>query len=90
VVDPAFAADCGPWLDATALWGGALVAALDGIEARLAGDAATAAAEFAEAEALVAQAGAIHTIPGETRPEGPVQVADGVLDEFLAGASALR
>jgi hyaluronoglucosaminidase len=90
VVDPAFAADCGPWLDATALWGGALVAALDGIEARLAGDAAAAAAQFAEAEALVAQAGAIHTIPGETRPEGPVQVADGVLDEFLAGASALR
>jgi hyaluronoglucosaminidase len=90
VVDPAFVADCGPWLDATALWGGALVAALDGIDARLAGDPATADARLAEAEGLVAQAGAIRTIPGETRPEGPVLVADGVLDEFLAGARALR
>ena len=89
LVDPAFATDCGPWLDATALWGGALVAALDGLDARLAGDESTAGAKLAEASALVAQAEAIHTIPGETRPEGPVRVADGVLDEFLAGASAL-
>jgi hyaluronoglucosaminidase len=89
VVDPAFVADCGPWLDATALWAEALVATLDGLDARLAGDGATASARLAEATALVAQAEAIHTIPGETRPEGPVRVADGVLDDFLAGAAGL-
>ncbi|HET8619693.1 MAG TPA: protein O-GlcNAcase [Acidimicrobiales bacterium] len=89
VVDPAFVADCGPWLDATALWAGALVATLDGLDARLAGDGATASVRLAEASALVAQAEAIHTIPGETRPEGPVRVADGVLDDFLAGAAGL-
>ena len=89
VVDPAFVADCGPWLDATALWAGALVATLDGLDARLAGDGATASARLAEASALVVRAEAIHTIPGETRPEGPVRVADGVLDDFLAGAAGL-
>jgi hyaluronoglucosaminidase len=89
VADAGFVADCGPWLDATALWGRALVAALDGLEARLAGDTAGAAARMAEADALAAQAAAIHTVPGETRPEGPVRVADGVLDTFLARAASL-
>ena len=36
------------------------------------------------------QAEAIRTIPGETRPEGPVRVGDGVLDDFLAEADGLR
>src|ERR687897_944231 len=34
-------------------------------------------------------AGAVRTIPGETRPEGPVRVADGVLDTFVADAPGL-
>ncbi len=89
VVDPAFAADCGPWLDATGLWGQALLATLDGLAARTAGDGATAEARLSEAANLAGQAESIHTIPGETRPEGPVRVGDGVLDAFVSGASAL-
>ncbi|HEX8805053.1 MAG TPA: beta-N-acetylglucosaminidase domain-containing protein, partial [Acidimicrobiales bacterium] len=89
VVDPAFVADCGPWLDATALWGRALVATLDGLGARAAGDGDTAERRFAEADDLVAAASAVHTIEGETRPQGPVRVADGVLDAFLAEAPGL-
>jgi hyaluronoglucosaminidase len=89
VVDPAFSADCGPWLDATALWGQALVSTLDGLAARAGGDPTTGAARLAEATSLAGQAEAIRTIPGETRPEGPVRVGDGVLDIFVQGASAL-
>ncbi|HEY7069377.1 MAG TPA: beta-N-acetylglucosaminidase domain-containing protein [Acidimicrobiales bacterium] len=89
VVDPAFAADCGPWLDATALWGQALVATLDGLAARAGGDPTTGEAKLAEAASLAAQAEAIQTIPGETKPQGPVRVGDGVLDTFVRGAPAL-
>jgi hyaluronoglucosaminidase len=89
VVDPAFIADCGPWLDATALWGGALVATLDGLAARAGGDVAISDARRAEAAALAGMAGTIHTIPGETRPQGPVLVGDGVLDAFVSWGSAL-
>jgi hyaluronoglucosaminidase len=89
VADAAFLADSGPWLDATALWGQAFVRTVDGLAAGAAGDDAAASAAFAEADALAGQAAAIRTIPGETRPEGPVRVGDGVLDEFLADADAL-
>jgi hyaluronoglucosaminidase len=89
VADPGFVADAGPWLDATALWGQALVASLDALDAQVAGDDAGAQARFDEADALADQAAAIETIPGETRPQGPVKVGDGVLDEFIAGARAL-
>jgi hyaluronoglucosaminidase len=89
VTDAGFVADCGPWLDATALWGQALVTTLDALAADLAGDTAGAAASRATVDDLVAQAAAIRTIPGETRPEGPVRVGDGVLDAFLAEADAL-
>ncbi|HKH23900.1 MAG TPA: beta-N-acetylglucosaminidase domain-containing protein [Acidimicrobiales bacterium] len=87
VVDDGFLADCAPWLDATALWGQALVATLAALHARIAGDATEA--RFDAAAALAGQAGAIRTIPGETRPEGPVRVADGVLDTFVADAPGL-
>jgi hyaluronoglucosaminidase len=87
--DRAFVADARPWLDATALWGQALVATLDALDARIAGDGAGGDAGFADAAALADRAGAIHTIPGETRPQGPVKVADGVLDAFIADAPAL-
>jgi hyaluronoglucosaminidase len=89
VADDGFLADCAPWLDATALWGQALVATVDGLAAGLAGDTAGAAAARATAGDLAARAGAIRTIPGETRPEGPVRVGDGVLDAFIAEADAL-
>ncbi len=86
IADDAFLADCAPWLDATVRWGQALVATLDALDARIAGDAAGAQARLNEAAALSDQAGAIRTIPGETRPEGQVRVADGVLDTFIAEA----
>ncbi|HLM29589.1 MAG TPA: beta-N-acetylglucosaminidase domain-containing protein [Acidimicrobiales bacterium] len=89
VVDDGFLADCAPWLDATALWGQALVATLAALDARIAGDATATEAHFDAAAALAGQAGAIRTIPGETRPEGPVRVADGVLDTFVADAPGL-
>jgi hyaluronoglucosaminidase len=89
VADEAFVSDSGPWLDATELWGRALVATLDGLEARIQGDTGAADDRFAEVDDLVAQASAIRTIEGETRPQGPVRVADGVLDEFLQQARTL-
>ncbi|HKA82450.1 MAG TPA: beta-N-acetylglucosaminidase domain-containing protein [Acidimicrobiales bacterium] len=89
VVDRAFIADARPWLDATALWGQALVATLDALDARIAGDGAGADARFSDAAGLADRAGAIQTIPGETRPQGPVRVADGVLDDFIADAPDL-
>jgi hyaluronoglucosaminidase len=89
VTDPGFVADTQPWLEATALWGRALVASLDALEAQLAGDAGGAQARFDDADALADQAAAIETIAGETRPQGPVRVGDGVLDDFIAGVPAL-
>jgi hyaluronoglucosaminidase len=89
VADPAFLSDCAPWLDATGLWGRALVAALDALDARARGDTGAAGARFAEVDDLVGQASAIHTIEGETRPQGHVRVADGVLDRFLDEAYSL-
>ncbi len=67
----------------------ALVATVDGLAARAEGDAAAADAAFAEADRLAAQARAVHTIEGETRPQGPVRVGDGVLDTFLDEAQGL-
>jgi hyaluronoglucosaminidase len=89
VADPGFVADARPWLDATALWGRALVASLDALDAQVAGDDAGAQARFDDADALADQAAVIETIPGETRPQGPVRVGDGVLDDFIVGARAL-
>jgi hyaluronoglucosaminidase len=89
VADRGFVADVEPWLDATALWGQALVASLDALDAQIGGDAAGAQARFADADALADRAAAIETIPGETRPQGAVRVGDGVLDDFIAGAQAL-
>jgi hyaluronoglucosaminidase len=85
VADVGFVADCAPWLDATALWGRALVLTLDALAADLAGDGEAAATARATAAGLATEAGAIRTVPGETRPEGPVRVGDGVLDTFIAG-----
>ncbi|MGH2474417.1 MAG: protein O-GlcNAcase, partial [Candidatus Limnocylindrales bacterium] len=89
VADPGFVADAQPWLDATALWGQALVVSLDALDAQIAGDVAGAQTRFGDADALADRAAAIETVPGETRPQGPVRVGDGVLDDFIAGAQAL-
>ncbi|MCW0462875.1 hypothetical protein NB717_003943 [Xanthomonas sacchari] len=81
-------AEAAPWLDATALWGRALRLSVDGLNQALAGDPGAEQA-FATAGQLAAQAAAIPSIPGATRFGGPVKVADGVLDTFVADAPGL-
>jgi hyaluronoglucosaminidase len=44
---------------------------------------------MAAADDLVAQAQAVETLPDETVQQGPVRVADGVLDTFLDDARSL-
>ncbi|EZP53128.1 beta-N-acetylhexosaminidase family protein [Sphingomonas sp. RIT328] len=87
-VDPGFAAQAKPWLDALPLWGRALQLTAAGLAAADHGDAA-APRYFAEARALATQAAAIRTIPGATRFDGPVRIADGVLDRFISDAPGL-
>jgi hyaluronoglucosaminidase len=89
VTDAGFVADSGPWLDALTLWGEAFVVTLDGLQARLPGDDDRARGLFSEAAGLAERAAAIETIPGETRPQGPVRVGDGVLEVFLTEAPGL-
>ncbi len=88
VADPSFAEQARPWLDATALWGRALQQAAAGLGAADAGSPA-ATRYFAAARALAAQAAAINSIPGATRIDGPIRIADGVLDRFVADAPGL-
>ncbi|MGN6363625.1 beta-N-acetylhexosaminidase family protein [Asticcacaulis taihuensis] len=86
VTVPGFATEAQPWLDATALWGRALRLTVDGLRA---GDAMAASRLFGEAARLADEATKIRTIPGATRPEGPIKIADGVLDRFIAEAPGL-
>ncbi|ASO20337.1 hyaluronoglucosaminidase [Actinoalloteichus hoggarensis] len=88
VDDPEFAAQTRPWLDALALWGRALEAAVDGID-KAEDDPAGADRAFAHAAELADEAAAIQTIPGTTRPQGSIKIADGVLDVFIADAPGL-
>jgi len=92
VIVPGFAAEAKPWLEATEIWGralkltvGGLVAALDGAP----GNGDTANRLFAEAERLADKAEAINSIPGAVRFDGPIKVADGVLDSFIRDARNL-
>ncbi|WP_370962797.1 beta-N-acetylglucosaminidase domain-containing protein [Amycolatopsis sp. cg9] len=82
-VQGAFVAEAGPWLDAAALWGDALVTRLDALAAATRGDRARADRLTAAADALVARAQAVRT--GDTNRWGVRQalVGDGVLDTFL-------
>lgn len=82
--DPAFLAQTKPWLDALALWGDSLNATLDGLRAQL--GSGSGESDFAEAADLAKRAAAITTIPDTTRPQGPIKVADGVLDTFIEQA----
>ena len=86
VIVPGFATEAQPWLDATALWGRALRLTVDGLRAE---DAGSASRLFGEAARLADEATKIRTIPGATRPEGPIKIADGVLDRFIADAPGL-
>ncbi|MEU6131507.1 beta-N-acetylglucosaminidase domain-containing protein [Saccharopolyspora sp. NPDC047091] len=84
-----FVADSEPWLQATDLWGDALVTTVDGLQAREDGAGQVADERFAVAADLARRAEQVQTIPGETRPQGPVRLADGVLDVFVRQAPQL-
>ncbi|MER6518406.1 beta-N-acetylglucosaminidase domain-containing protein [Streptomyces sp. NPDC001553] len=88
-VQPGFTLDAAPWLDATALWGEAMVRTLDALDARRTGDNDTADRLLAESRALQQRAKAVRVVPARNT-WGSVQprVGDGVLDVFLVQADA--
>jgi len=86
VIAPGFVTEAQPWLDATALWGRALRLTVDGLRAE---DSGAASRLFGEAARLADEAAKIQTIPGATRPEGPIKIGDGILDTFIAEAPSL-
>ncbi|PPT41775.1 beta-N-acetylglucosaminidase [Xanthomonas arboricola] len=88
VADKGFAEQSRPWLEAMEGWGRALQQTAAGLEAANRGDAQAAVA-FADAKRIAAEAAAILSIPGATRFGGPVKIADGVLDRFVADAPQL-
>ncbi|UXA71322.1 beta-N-acetylglucosaminidase domain-containing protein [Xanthomonas prunicola] len=88
VADKGFAEQSRPWLIAMEGWGGALQKTAAGLDAANRGDT-EAPALFAEAAARAAVAAAVPSIPGATRFGGPVKIADGVLDRFIAQAPRL-
>ncbi|CAD0363716.1 beta-N-acetylhexosaminidase family protein [Xanthomonas hortorum] len=88
VADKGFAEQSRPWLDAMQGWGRALQQTAAGLDAANRGDAQAAVA-FADAKQSAAEAAAIPSIPGATRFGGPVKIADGVLDRFVADAPRL-
>jgi hyaluronoglucosaminidase len=87
-VDPGFAAQSRPWLDAMQRWGRALQLTAAGLDAADRGSSA-ARRYFADAKRLATEAAAIQSIPGATRFDGPIKIADGVLDTFVADAPTL-
>lgn len=88
VADKGFAEQSRPWLEAMEGWGRALQQTAAGLDAANRGDAQAAVA-FADAKRIAAEAAAIPSIPGATRFGGPVKIADGVLDRFVADAPQL-
>ncbi|SEM75702.1 hyaluronoglucosaminidase [Sphingomonas gellani] len=87
-IDPAFIAQSRPWLDGMQLWGRALQLTAAGLRAADQGSSATDR-YFADAGELAAQAAATRSIPGATRFDGPIKIADGVLDRFISDAPTL-
>ncbi|WP_437918665.1 beta-N-acetylhexosaminidase family protein [Sphingobacterium sp. LRF_L2] len=88
IVDTAFITEAWPWLDAMSLWGKALESTAAGLKAASQSDS-EAGRYFEEAKKLAAEASAIQSVPGATRFEGSVKIADGVLDRFIAIAPSL-
>lgn len=90
VIVPGFITEAKPWLEATELWGRALKLTVSGLAVALDGaNGDTAPRLFAEAQRLATQAEAINSIPGAVRFDGPIKVADGVLDSFVREAPNL-
>ncbi|WP_341207926.1 beta-N-acetylglucosaminidase domain-containing protein [uncultured Sphingomonas sp.] len=88
VADASFTEQARPWLDALALWGRSLQQTAAGLAAADARSPA-AARYFADAQRLAAEAAAVRTIPGATRFDGTIRIADGVLDRFVDDAPGL-
>ncbi|MEA5124222.1 beta-N-acetylglucosaminidase domain-containing protein [Xanthomonas floridensis] len=88
VADKGFAEQSRPWLEAMERWGRALQKTAAGLDAANRGDAQASVA-FADAGRIATEAAAIPSIPGATRFGGPVKIADGVLDRFVAEAPHL-
>lgn len=88
ITDSAFAQQARPWLDAMQLWGRTLQLTAAGLDAADRGSSA-AGRYFAGAGQLAIEASAIQTIPGVTRFNGSIKIADGVLDKFIADAPKL-
>ena len=87
-VDSSFAQTAQPWLDAMQKWGRALQLTAAGLNAADRGSK-TAQRYFENARRFAAEAAAIKTIPGATRFDGAIKIADGVLDKFVADAPKL-
>ncbi len=87
-IDPGFAAQSRPWLDAMQRWGLALQLTAAGLDAADQGSSA-AGRYFTDAQRMAAEAAAIQSIPGATRFDGAIKIADGVLDTFVADAPTL-
>ncbi|MEU9125253.1 beta-N-acetylglucosaminidase domain-containing protein [Streptomyces sp. NPDC048506] len=90
VEDRGLAEEAKPWLDALTLWGQALTATCDALQARLDGKAERADELLTLSRTTAHQASELRTIRGAPRPQGTVKVADGVLDTFLKRAPSLR
>ncbi|MFD7104291.1 beta-N-acetylhexosaminidase family protein [Streptomyces celluloflavus] len=89
VTDPGFVTEAKPWLDALTLWAQALRHTTEALELRSNGRSTQAPRAFTAAADVARQASAIRTLPGATRPQGTVKIADGVLDTFIQRAPQL-
>ncbi|WP_342657468.1 hypothetical protein NPJ82_11670 [Sphingomonas sp. NY01] len=69
-------------------WGRALQLTAAGLDAADRGNGA-AVRYFADAKRIAGEAAAVQSIPGATRFDGPIRIADGVLDVFVADAPTL-
>lgn len=87
-IDTAFVQEARPWLEAMELWGKALQLTAAGLDAADRGSSA-AGLYYTNAKLISAKAAIIRTLPGVTRTEGPIKIADGVLDQFIKDAPEL-
>ncbi|UII28952.1 beta-N-acetylglucosaminidase domain-containing protein [Fulvivirga maritima] len=88
VVDADFITESAPWLEAMQLWGRALQLTAAGLGAANQGSI-SAKQYFNQAQKLANEASEVQSIPGATRFDGPIKIADGVLDNFINDAPKL-
>ena len=87
-VDPVFIEETKPWLQAMELWGESLILTTEGLKAAMT-ENAEANTYFEKAEKFAKKAAEIESIPGATRFDGKIKIADGVLDTFIKEAPGL-